>query len=181
MNEIRPQAHGREYAFAGLIATCYALSVNGRGNREIERKFLIKRLPPEIAKARRYSIQQGYLVTEPDDRHVRLRKAGANASLTFKLVRGPIRDEREIKLTPKQFAPLWPGTKGRRLQKTRYEIPWKNFVIEIDVYGGKNKGLIVAEVEFPSRAVCHKFKPPHWFGREVTGLKRYSNIRLASE
>src|SRR5207237_3565522 len=116
-----PQAHGREYAFAGLIATCYALSVNSRGNREIERKFLIKRLPPEIAKVWRYSIQQGYLVTERDDRHVRLRKAGANASLTFKLVRDRVRDEREIKLTSKQFASLWPGTKGRRLQKTRYE------------------------------------------------------------
>ena len=150
-------------------------------NREIERKFLIDRLPPEIVKARRYPIQQGYLVTEPDDRHVRLRKAGRNASLTFKLVRGHVRDEREIKLTPKQFAALWPGTKGRRLQKTRYEIPWKNFLIEIDVYRGKNKTLVVAEVEFASRAAWRKFKPPKWFGREVTGVKRYSNIRLATE
>ena len=151
------------------------------GQREIERKFLIKRLPAEIKRARHYSIAQGYLVTEPDDRHVRLRRAGRNASLTFKLVRGSVRDEREINLTPKQFAALWPATKGRRLQKMRYEIPWKNFVIEIDIYRGKNDGLVVAEVEFLSRATCRKFKPPDWFGREVTGVRRYSNISLATE
>jgi adenylate cyclase len=40
---------------------------------------------------------------------------------------------------------------------------------------------MVAEVEFPSLASCRKFKPPRWFGREVTGEKRYSNVRLARE
>jgi adenylate cyclase len=151
-------------------------------NREIERKFLIKRLPPELRRARRYSILQGYLAAEPDDRHVRLRKKERRAALTFKIVqRDGVREEREIKLTPKQFATLWPATAGRRLQKLRYEMPWNRVVIEIDVYRGKNKGLMVAEVEFPSRAACRKFKPPAWFGREVTGVKRYSNISLAIE
>src|ERR1051326_3306340 len=155
--------------------------MSAHSNREIERKFLIKRLPADLKRFRHYKIAQGYLVTEPDDRHVRLRKVAPNASLTFKLVRRHIRDEREIKLTQKQFATLWPGTVGRRLQKTRYEIPWKKFLIEIDVYGGKNKGLVVAEVEFRNRAACRKFKPPSWFGREVTGVKRYSNIQLGIE
>jgi adenylate cyclase len=40
---------------------------------------------------------------------------------------------------------------------------------------------VVAEVEFPDRVSCRKFKPPSWFGREVTGEKRYSNVRLANE
>jgi adenylate cyclase len=150
-------------------------------NREIERKFLIKRLPPQLKRARRSSIRQGYLVAEPDDRHVRLRKKEKSASLTFKLVHGSEREEREIALTPKQFAALWPATAGRRLHKARYEIPWNSVLIEIDVYGGKNKGLVVAEVEFPNRAACREFRPPDWFGREVTGDKRYSNIRLATE
>jgi len=154
----------------------------GMSGREIERKFLVRRLPAGLKRSRRYSIAQGYLVTEQDDRHVRLRKKGKNASLTFKLVHGRgVREEREIKLTPKQFASLWPATAGRRLQKVRYEIPWKNVLIEIDIYRGGNKGLIVAEVEFPNRAAFRKFKPPDWFGREVTGDKRYSNITLANE
>ena len=89
------------------------------------------------------------------------------------------REEREIKLSPKQFAALWPGTVGRRLRKVRYEIPWDSVMIEIDIYRGRHIGLVVAEVEFPNTASCRKFEPPWWFGREVTGGERYSNVRLA--
>ncbi len=150
-------------------------------SREIERKFLLKRLPDNLKQSRRYVIAQGYLATEPAGRQVRLRKKGKTASLTFKVGRGAHREEREIKLSPKQFAALWPGTAGRRLRKLRYEIPWKNLLIEIDIYRGRHAGLVVAEVEFPDRLTCRKFEPPSWFGREVTGEKRYSNVRLANE
>jgi adenylate cyclase len=150
-------------------------------SREIERKFLIKRLPAEILRSRHFRIGQGYLANEPGGRHVRLRKRGKVASLTFKVGRGPSREEREIRLSPKQFATLWPATAGRRLGKTRYEIPWKTLKIELDIYHGRNHGLMVAEVEFPSHASRRRFKPPRWFGREVTGEKRYSNVRLARE
>jgi adenylate cyclase len=156
---------------------------NGRApnSREIERKFLLKRLPEKLKQARRCVIAQGYLAAEPGGRHVRLRKKGKTASLTFKVGRGAHREEREIKLGPKQFTALWPATVGRRVYKLRYEMPWKNFLIEIDIYRRKHKGLVVAEVEFPDRTACRKFKAPAWFGREVTGNKRYSNVRLATE
>ncbi|HEY2626492.1 MAG TPA: CYTH domain-containing protein, partial [Candidatus Udaeobacter sp.] len=150
-------------------------------SREIERKFLLKRLPEKLKQARRCVIAQGYLAAEPGGRHVRLRKKGKTASLTFKVGRGAQREEREITLGPKQFTALWPATVGRRLYKLRYEMPWKNFLIEIDIYRRKHKGLVVAEVEFPDRTACRKFKAPAWFGREVTGNKRYSNVRLATE
>ena len=119
------------------------------------------------------------MATELAGRQVRLRKRGHTASLTFKVRRDSHREEREIKLTPKQFAALWPGTTGRRLRKVRYEIPWDKVVIELDIYRGRHAGLVVAEVEFPDRASCRRFKAPWWFGREVTGEKRYSNVRLA--
>ena len=150
-------------------------------SREIERKFLLKQLPERLKQARRCVIAQGYLAAEPGGRHVRLRKKGKTASLTFKVGRGAHREEREIKLSAKQFTALWPATVGRRLYKLRYEMPWKNFLIEIDIYRRKHKGLVVAEVEFPNRTACRKFKAPAWFGREVTGNKRYSNVRLATE
>src|SRR5213080_1891364 len=150
-------------------------------SREIERKFLLKRLPEKLNRSRRYIIAQGYLATEPAGRHVRLRKKGKTSSLTFKVGRSAHREEREVKLSPKQFAALWPATAGRRLRKLRYEIPWRGLLIEIDIYRGKHSGLVVVEVEFPSLAMCRKFKPPSWFGREVTGEKRYSNVRLANE
>jgi len=150
-------------------------------SHEIERKFLIKRLPLEILDSRHFRIAQGYLANEPRGRHVRLRKKGKTASLTFKVGRGSVREEREIKLGARQFAILWPATRRRRLHKTRYEVPWKNLKIEIDIYHGRNHGLVVAEVEFPNHASRRKFKPPRWFGREITGEKRYSNVRLARE
>ena len=152
-----------------------------RSNREIERKFLVKQLPEKLKQRRHYPIAQGYLASEPGGRHVRLRKKGKTTSLTFKVGRGAHREEREIKLSPKQFAALWPATMGRRLRKVRYDIPWRNLLIEIDVYRGKHSGLVVAEVEFPNLATCRQFKPPRWFGREVTGQRRYSNVGLANE
>jgi adenylate cyclase len=152
-----------------------------RHNREIERKFLVNWLPDDLKRSRSFVIEQGYLATELAGRQVRLRKRGHTASLTFKVRRGSHREEREIKLTPKQFAALWPGTAGRRLRKMRYEIPWDNLLIELDIYRGRHAGLVVAEVEFPDRASCRRFKAPWWFGREVTGEKRYSNVRLALE
>lgn len=147
--------------------------------REIERKFLVKSLPDNLKRARHFIIDQGYLATEPAGRQVRLRKSGKATSLTFKVGRGSHREEREIKMSPKQFATLWPGTAGRRLRKVRYEIPWKHVLIEVDIYRGRHAGLVVAEVEFPDTASCRRFEPPWWFGREVTGEKRYSNVRLA--
>ncbi len=150
-------------------------------NREIERKFLVERLPDNLKQSRSFIIEQGYLATEAAGRQVRLRKRGKATSLTFKIGRGSHREEREIKLSAKQFSALWPGTAGRRLRKVRYEIPWDKVMIEIDIYRGRHAGLVVAEVEFPDTASCRRFVPPWWFGREVTGEKRYSNVRLALE
>src|SRR5216117_858365 len=115
-------------------------------SREIERKFLIKRLPVKILRSRHFPIAQGNLANEPRGRHVRLRKKGKAASLTFKIDSGTSREGREIRLSPQQFAMLWTATRGRRLRKTRYEVPWKNLKIEVDIYHGRNHGLVVAEV-----------------------------------
>ena len=49
----------------------------------------------------------------------------------------------------------------------------------MDVYHGKAKGLRVAEVEFSSKSDARRFEAPPWFGREVTGVKQYSNVEIA--
>jgi adenylate cyclase len=110
-------------------------SARATNNREIERKFLLRGLPDKLNRSRCYIIDQGYLASEPAGRQVRLRKKGTAATLTFKVGRGRHREEREIRLSPKQFDALWPGTAGRRLRKVRCEIPWKNLVVEIDIRG----------------------------------------------
>jgi adenylate cyclase len=147
--------------------------------REIERKFLIKRLPENLEKFPHDEIMQGYLAVASGGIQVRLRKKGAIRSLTFKRGNREAREEREIRLSAEQFDALWPATLGRRLTKVRYEVPWEEHTVEIDIYNGRHHGLVVAEVEFPDKKSCVAFKPPDWMGEDVTGKSRYSNVALA--
>jgi adenylate cyclase len=148
---------------------------------EIERKFLVKDLPADLEKYPSRAIEQGYLAAKRDGTQVRLRRAGPVWSLTVKRGDGLARHEWEIEVTQSQFDVLWPATQGRRLRKTRYDVPFGTFTIEVDIYEGSNAGLIVAEVEFGDEEECHRFEPPNWVGRDVSGKPRYSNVRLATE
>ena len=152
-----------------------------KASREIERKFLVKQLPSNLNECENRWIEQGYLAATRDGTQVRLRKAGTRHTLAVKRGRGHNRQEWEIDLIPEQFNELWSGTEGRRLKKTRYEIPYGDHVIEVDVYDGRNHGLVVAEVEFDDDEQCTRFIPPKWFGKEVSGKSRYSNVKLARE
>jgi len=149
-------------------------------HREIERKFLVRELPEQLAEFPHAEISQGYLVSLDDGLQVRLRKSNESYSLTYKRGVGNVREEREVELTPAQFDALWPATEGKRLEKTRYGIPLGDCVVEIDVYGGRHNGLVVAEVEFDDEESAKNFQPPDWLGDDVTGDPRYSNQLLAS-
>ncbi|MEP6823134.1 MAG: CYTH domain-containing protein [Chthoniobacterales bacterium] len=148
-------------------------------HREIERKFLVRELPEKLEDFAHVEIEQGYLAIEPDRAQVRLRKAGEKLSLTYKRNEELSREEREITLTPEQFAVLWPGTADRRLRKTRYNVPLVELVVEIDVYHERHEGLIVAEVEFENEEEARAFQPPPWLGEDVSFDSRYSNQLLA--
>ena len=149
-------------------------------HREIERKFLVRKLPDDLTAFPSTEISQGYLVSLDDGLQVRLRKKREQYSLTYKRGLGNVREEREVALTAEQFTTLWPATEGKRLTKTRYEIPFGERVVEIDIYTGKHDGLVVAEVEFDDEESAINFQPPNWLGDDVTGDPRYSNQLLAS-
>jgi CYTH domain-containing protein len=149
--------------------------------REIERKFLLKRLPDSLSSFPNEEITQGYLAAERGGVQVRLRKKGVVRSLTYKRGNKTAREEREIRLSAEQFDALWPATEGRRLTKIRYDVPWKAHTIEVDIYTGRHDGVVVAEVEFPDEKTCAEFVPPDWLGEEVTGKARYSNVAMAHE
>ena len=151
-------------------------------HKEIERKHLLKELPGDFERFPHTEITQGYLAVDPTGSEVRLRRDGDKYLLTAKarLEKG-IRIEREVPLSEQQFEEIWPATKGRRLYKTRYRIPWNDFVIEIDIYRGRNAGLAVAEVEFPDEASRARFQSPAWFGEDISDVAEYSNQSLAGE
>ena len=47
---------------------------------------------------------------------------------------------------------------------------------EIDKFAGKNKGLVIAELETDDDA--REIEKPDWLGDEVTGDPRYFNLNL---
>jgi CYTH domain-containing protein len=151
----------------------------GYPSTEIERKYLVARLPESAAMSDPVAIDQGYIVITSDGMEVRLRRKGKRFFQTVKSGSGLKRHESEIELSEQQFDALWPLTDGRRVEKKRHEIPYGSLTVELDIFCGELKGLIVAEVEFAREENSKAFTPPPWFGREVTGDPRYLNQTLA--
>jgi CYTH domain-containing protein len=149
---------------------------------EIERKFLISKLPAELAGASSTRIEQGYLVVGADGSEARLRRRDGTCTLTVKSGRGLSRGEAEIELSGEQFEALWPATERRRIVKTRYTLDaGGGLTIELDVYAGALEGLVVAEVEFPTEEAAAAYSPPAWFDTDVTDDDAYKNRRLATD
>jgi len=146
--------------------------------REIERKFLVKKLPVITENIDNHVIQQGYIFIS-EKMEIRIRKIGSIYFQTIKTGEGLSRGEYEIELSSDQFDLLWPLTEGKRVEKTRFEIEYANLLIELDIYSGNLEGLYTAEVEFPSETKSKKFNPPEWFGEEITFDSRYKNKNLA--
>jgi adenylate cyclase len=150
---------------------------------ETERKFLVvaDQAPPLRNGA---FIEQGYLVFQNPPEvpvELRLRRVDeADCFLTVKSGNAPTRVEVELAVAPEQFLELWPLTEGRRVFKRRHRIPVASgLTAELDVYEGTRAGLQVVEVEFSSETQARNFAPLAWFGREVTGDRRYTNAELA--
>ena len=145
---------------------------------EIERKFLINNTPDNLENYPHKEISQGYMVVE-DQYEIRVRKKGDKYYQTVKIGSGFQREEIETEITQERFETLWPLTADRRIEKTRYEIQYKNNTIELDVYKNDLEDLVTAEVEFNSIHDGRTFEPPEWFGREVTEDNQYKNKYLA--
>ncbi|MGA2926426.1 MAG: adenylate cyclase [Solirubrobacteraceae bacterium] len=148
---------------------------------ELERKFLVTRLPPGIEPEGGSQISQGYLAIGQDGSEVRVRRRRDRTALTAKQGRGLVRREEEIEIPRAHFERLWPLTEGRRVLKRRHEITLQGgLLLELDVYEGALRGLLTAEIEFPSLAAAERFVAPAWLGREVTDDDAYKNRQLAA-
>ena len=146
---------------------------------EIERKYFVTELPPELDSVLGISIRQGYVAITDSDFELRFRQKDDSFYQTIKQGTGLVRQEYEIELTRNQFKSLWPLTESRRIQKVRYKLPVGDLTYEIDIFGEPLKGLQLVEVEFDSLEESSTFVPPDWFGEEVTEDRRYKNRQLA--
>jgi hypothetical protein len=68
---------------------------------EIERKFLLDRLPSGLGGRDRIEIEQGYLAVS-EAAEVRLRRAGEHGTLTVKRGHGRAREEFEVEISASQ-------------------------------------------------------------------------------
>jgi CYTH domain-containing protein len=143
---------------------------------EIERKWVLEAPPDGLPSGER--VEQGYVALD-DHAEVRVRRKGAEHTLTIKSEPGLTRVEEELAIDAERFASLWALTEGRRVVKTRHNVALGELTAEVDVYEGDLGGLVTAEVEFPSEEASRAFDPPEWLRREVTGDPRYANRTLA--
>jgi len=143
---------------------------------EIERKFLVKNHDwKKNAESRVF--RQGYLCND-NEKTVRVRVAGETAFITIKGKAQHIsRAEFEYSI-PVEDALYMLHTLCEKplIEKTRYYVPYKGLMWEVDEFEGDNSGLVIAEVELTNE---HQEVPlPSWVGNEVTGDERYYNANL---
>ncbi len=146
---------------------------------EIERKFLITKLPDDLESYPFHLIEQGYLNTDPV---VRVRRQDDEFYMTYKGKGFLAREEYNLPLTREAYEHLLTKADGNIICKKRYLIPIKEsgLTIELDVFDGVFAPLIIAEVEFTSIEEAESFTPPAWFKEDVTNDRHYSNSYLSS-
>lgn len=162
---------------------------------EIERSYLLDRLPDIPHGAEVLRIEQGYL---PDDDASTDDSASAEGEITegrlrrtqypdgrvichwtIKRGEGLVREEEERDISEEEFRRAWPRVGGRCLRKTRYRVDVGSHTWEIDAF--ENLALVLAEVELTG--VDDTPDVPDWLRthlvRDVTDEKDYRNYELA--
>lgn len=142
---------------------------------ETERRWLVKDPVMAVLSAtRRVPIVQHYLSVKPS---IRVRMIDGKYVLTTKKrIDKQSVNEVEIPLTVGDATDLIANRIGSPIEKTRLEISgnWT-----LDIFHGLNKGLIIAEYELDGEDDEFPEDLPFWVGREITGVRKYSNSRLA--
>lgn len=146
-------------------------------NIEIERKFLVKKIPDNLDTYERIDMIQGYLNTDPV---VRVRKENDDYVLTYKGSGLLSHSEYNLPLNKEAFEHLLKKCDGIIISKSRYKIPLENNLIaELDIFKGDLDSLKLVEVEFDSVEEADNFTPPEWFGEDVTTDGRYHNSYIS--
>lgn len=148
---------------------------------EIERKFLVRTLPDliDIEKVE----YERYFLFNANNSEIRLQKKGSKFELERKvLISHHERKREKLELTQEEFDALKP-LNTIPIIRDGYKIS-TNPDVSVKIYHGQYEGLVRAEVEFESLEKLELFRPPDWFGKEITDtpLARDSElVRLSAE
>ncbi len=173
------------------------MTVDDTGHLEIERKYLLDRLPEMPEHAVLLRIEQGYLdsrteispedgLGDPLNAGGRIRRTTeSDGSITchhtIKQGVGLVREEWQQTISEDVFESVWNDPSIARLRKVRYQVREGALVWEIDDFHELN--VVLAEVELPTAQT--QVEPPGWLRRhiqrDVTGEKAYYNFTLAQQ
>lgn len=174
------EGNGKAF-YRELLDLASRLEARNPSQLEIERKFLLKRLPESMPESTSVTIEQGYLPGERLVERLRAIEVGRQRMYfrTIKIGAGIVRTELEEETSPEVFKSMWPLTKGKRLTKRRHRVPDGTLTWEIDEF--TDRALVMAEIELPSAETPVEI--PEWLEpfveREVTGEVAYLNSTLA--
>ncbi len=145
--------------------------------KEIEHKYLVIDNSYKSMTAESYRISQGYISTEKE-RTVRIRIIGNEARLTIKgMTVGDTRSEYEYSIPVSDADEMLKNLCVQPIiEKTRHIVNFRGNKWEIDEFGGKLNGLVVAEIEIPYSE--YKYDIPPFAGKNVTMDSRYYNSNL---
>ncbi len=135
---------------------------------------------PLIELSKEAYLELGGKKTVLANEEARIRKKGEAHTFNIKSDGTFLREEKEVSISSEMYDCIFPSTKGRTVEKKRYEIPLESgHMAELDVYCGKHEGLKIVETEFETMDACCSFVPPAWFGEEITEDFRFKNKNLA--
>lgn len=138
---------------------------------ELERTFLAKRIPEGLEECKRKEIIDVYIPANVEHPTLRIRKNGEKFEMTKKepVVEGDASKQLEqtINLTSKEFEVL-SGLEGRKAHKIRHYFPFEGKTLEIDVFQGALKGLVLVDAEFESEEEKDSFQMPEFCLADVT-------------
>lgn len=148
-------------------------------NLEIERKFLLNKLPTDYKNYELKNIEQAYIsLSNPEHR---IRKKNNKYLETYKGNGNLSRTEDEKEISVVEYNKLLNSIVSRIIYKKRYMIPLENNLIaELNIFEKELKGIFLIEVEFNSIEEANKFIAPSWFGLEVTENNKFMNKYLAT-
>ena len=170
-----------------ILRELYRKEIRKEVIMEIERRFLVRNLMKveELVREYGYSskrITQDYVYSD-ELTAIRKRKIEKNGVQKFIYTvktgrKGISVNEFETEITEDTYNSLAIDNKRITIIKDRYCIPYiDDLVIELDIFQGKYKGLVFAEIEYKSEEQADSTKVPDWFDKEIGS--QVSNCKMS--
>ncbi len=145
---------------------------------EIERRFIVKEEEWKNYAIEEQELQQGYLSNNFQEWIIRMRIIDKkNSEITFKaLAEGITNYEFEYPIPLNDALCIWSRI-TKKISKKRFLLNFRSEKWLVDCFQEENFPLVIAEVELDSENEL--IKQPIWCGKEITGIKKFSNASLA--